>query len=29
MWDLGDADYTAVKMWLEGATRGSACNSQN
>lgn len=29
LWDAGDADYTAVKAWLEGATRGSACNSMN
>lgn len=29
LWDLGDADYTAVKSWLDGATRGSVCNSMN
>ena len=29
MWSAGDAEYSAVKMWLEGATRGSACNSGN
>jgi hypothetical protein len=29
LWSLGDADYTAVKSWLDGATRGTACNSMN
>ena len=29
MWSEGDADYTTIKSWLEGATRGSACNSMN
>jgi hypothetical protein len=29
LWSLGDPDYTAVKSWLDGATRGSLCNSMN
>jgi hypothetical protein len=29
MWSQGDADYNTIKMWLEGAKRGSACNSMN
>jgi hypothetical protein len=29
MWSQGDAEYNAVKMWLDGAVRGSACNSGN
>ncbi|HWO27119.1 MAG TPA: hypothetical protein VNO30_50665 [Kofleriaceae bacterium] len=29
LWSQGDADYTAVKSWLDGARRGSACNSMN
>lgn len=29
MWSAGDPEYTAVKSWLDGATRGSACNSMN
>ncbi len=24
-----NADYNAIRMWLEGATRGRPCNSQN
>jgi len=28
-WTAGDADYNKVKAWLEGAQRGSACNSGN
>lgn len=28
MWSASDADYTTVKSWLEGATRGP-CNSMN
>jgi len=28
-WSAGDAEYNKVKMWLEGAQRGSACNSGN
>jgi hypothetical protein len=29
MWNAGDTDYNTIKMWLEGAQRGSACNSMN
>ena len=29
LWGLGDADYAAVKSWLDGARRGSLCNSIN
>lgn len=29
MWSATDTDYTTIKAWLEGATRGSACNSMN
>ncbi|MEZ4401921.1 MAG: hypothetical protein R3B06_17965 [Kofleriaceae bacterium] len=29
MWSAGDPDYLAVKAWLEGATRGTPCNSRN
>ena len=29
MWSAGDAEYSAVKTWLDGAVRGSACNSGN
>jgi hypothetical protein len=29
MWAATDPDYQTVKAWLEGATRGSACNSMN
>jgi hypothetical protein len=28
-WSAGDAEYTKVKAWLDGAVRGSACNSRN
>jgi hypothetical protein len=29
LWSLGDPDHTTVKAWLDGMTRGSACNSMN
>jgi len=31
MWNASasDSDYTTIKNWLEGATRPTACNSQN
>jgi len=29
MWSQGDPDYTTVKAWLDGAQRGSTCNSMN
>lgn len=28
-WSAGDTQYNKIKMWLEGAQRGSACNSGN
>jgi hypothetical protein len=28
-WSAGDVDYNKVKAWLEGAQRGSICNSKN
>jgi hypothetical protein len=28
-WTTTDPDYTTVKSWLEGATRGTPCNSNN
>lgn len=29
LWSQGDADYTAVKAWLDGARLGTTCNSMN
>lgn len=29
MWGATDPDYTTIKAWLDGATRGTPCNSMN